>query len=113
MQNVLITGGAGFIGANFVVHALNNGSAEVRVFDNQSASTFDSISSLDVECVDGDVRDRPALARAMTHLVEEKKTRLMLTLRARAVAEEGFDWNGCVAEHQDHYAQELRKAGVV
>ncbi|MBU1675422.1 glycosyltransferase [bacterium] len=54
-----------------------------------------------------------ALASAMTRLVEEKKTRLMLTLRARAVAEESFDWSGCVAEHQDHYAQELRRAGVV
>jgi len=54
-----------------------------------------------------------ALASAMSRLVEEKKTRLMLTLRARAVAEEGFDWDACVDGHQEHYAQELRATGVV
>jgi glycosyltransferase involved in cell wall biosynthesis len=53
-----------------------------------------------------------ALASAMTRLVEEKKTRLMLTLRARAVAEEGYDWDRCAAEHQEHYGLELRRAGV-
>ncbi len=53
-----------------------------------------------------------ALASAMSRLVDEKKTRLMLTLRARAVAEEGYDWSRCVNEHQDHYAAELRRVGV-
>ena len=53
-----------------------------------------------------------ALASAMSRLVEEKKTRLMLTLRARTVAEEGFDWSRCVSEHQDHYAEELRRVGA-
>ncbi len=54
-----------------------------------------------------------ALASAMTRLVEENKTRLMLTLRARTVAEASFTWSSCVDEYQDHYAQELRRAGVV
>lgn len=53
-----------------------------------------------------------ALASALKRLVQEKKTRLMLTLRARELAERGFDWSSCVEEHQDHYARELRAAGV-
>ena len=53
-----------------------------------------------------------ALASAMLRMVEEKKTRLMLTLRARTVAEEGFDWAACVESHQEYYARELRAAGV-
>jgi len=54
-----------------------------------------------------------ALTSAMNRLVEEKKTRLMLTLRAREAVESQFDWDRCVAEHQEHYAQELRRAGIV
>ena len=53
-----------------------------------------------------------ALASALSRLVQEKKTRLMLTLRARELVERSFDWSVCVEGHQEHYERSLRAAGI-
>lgn len=41
--NVLVTGGAGFIGSNIVEYLLNNGVKKVRVFDNLSTGKKENI----------------------------------------------------------------------
>jgi glycosyltransferase involved in cell wall biosynthesis len=48
-----------------------------------------------------------ALAGAMSRLIEEKTTRLMLSLKARNMVEENFSWSTCVEAHQEIYRGEL------
>lgn len=48
-----------------------------------------------------------ALAGAMSRLIEEKTTRLMLTLKARTLVEQGFSWDRCVTAHQEYYRGQL------
>ena len=60
----LITGGAGFIGSNLAEVLVARG-ARVRVFDDFSAGLRENLLALDVEVVEGDVRDFDALRRAM------------------------------------------------
>lgn len=62
---VLVTGGAGFIGANLVRLLLEYG-YRVRVYDNLSKGKTDYIADLDVEFVDGDIRDSDSLVTAMS-----------------------------------------------
>ncbi|MFB0534343.1 MAG: NAD-dependent epimerase/dehydratase family protein [Anaerolineae bacterium] len=63
-MNTLVTGGAGFIGTNLVRLLLEQG-YHVRVLDDFSAGQREYISGLDVEVVEGDVRDTDAVARAV------------------------------------------------
>lgn len=60
----LVTGGAGFVGSNLVRALLDRGHA-VRVFDDLSTGRRENLAGLEVELVDGDVRDTPALTRAV------------------------------------------------
>lgn len=53
-----------------------------------------------------------ALASAMKRLVQEKKTRLMLALRARELVERSFEWSACTEDHMTHYDEALREAGA-
>lgn len=53
-----------------------------------------------------------ALASAIGRYLDEKTLRLTLSMKARAMAEERFSWESCVAAHQDHYENELRSCGV-
>jgi len=61
---VLVTGGAGFIGTNLVKLLLDQG-YYVRVLDDFSAGQKEYLADLDVQVVEGDVRDTDAVAAAL------------------------------------------------
>jgi len=63
-QLYLITGGAGFIGAN-LVRRLASPSTRIRVLDNLSCGRFEDIAGLDLEFIQGDIRDADAVDRAV------------------------------------------------
>ncbi len=60
----LVTGGAGFIGSNIAEGLLRRGD-RVRVFDNFSTGRRENLANLDVEVVEGDLRDPAAVGRAV------------------------------------------------
>lgn len=62
-MRVLITGGAGFIGSHIAEYF--QGKAEVRVLDNLRTGYRSNLDGLDVEFIEGDIRDRVAVAKAM------------------------------------------------
>lgn len=64
MRSYLVTGGCGFIGVNLVSRLVARGD-RVRVFDNLSLGRREDVEPSGVELVVGDVRDFPALARAV------------------------------------------------
>ena len=71
MGTMLVTGGAGFIGSNFVHMVCGRGLHEVIVLDKLTyAGNRDNLAGLDVEFVHGDVADasvvEPLVARADT-----------------------------------------------
>ncbi len=57
----LVTGGAGFIGSHIVRSLLKQG-AEVRVLDNFSSGKRENLGGLDVEIIEGDLRDASRVA---------------------------------------------------
>jgi len=58
LKSLLVTGGAGFIGANFVRHLLGHENIEVTVLDSLTyAGNLKNLEGLDVRFVHGDVRD--------------------------------------------------------
>ena len=61
---MLVTGGAGFIGANLVRLLLNHG-YEVTVFDNMSVGPLDYLAQLPVKIIIGDILDCVAVNEAM------------------------------------------------
>lgn len=64
MSHYLITGGAGFIGTNLAIELLKQGHS-VRVFDNYAGGKMPERFQTGVEYIEGDVRDRAALDKAM------------------------------------------------
>jgi nucleoside-diphosphate-sugar epimerase len=61
-----VTGGAGFIGSN-IAEALVRRGDRVRVLDNFSTGRRENLAGLDgIEVVEGDLRDRDTLRRAVT-----------------------------------------------
>jgi UDP-glucose 4-epimerase len=60
----LVTGGAGFIGSH-IVRALLRQGAEVRVFDNFSSGKRENLKGLEVEIIEGDLRDASRVAEAV------------------------------------------------
>ncbi|MEZ5125368.1 MAG: NAD-dependent epimerase/dehydratase family protein [Thermoleophilia bacterium] len=62
-MKVLVTGGAGFIGSNIVLHLLSSGHMPV-VLDNISSGYRENLAP-DVAFIEGDVRDRAAVATAI------------------------------------------------
>ncbi len=60
----LITGGAGFIGSH-IARALLEQGADVRVLDNFSSGKRGNLKGLDVEILEGDLRDASIVTRAM------------------------------------------------
>ena len=62
-MRALITGGAGFIGSH-IAESLQ-GKAEVRVLDSLRSGYRRNLEGLDVEFIEGDIRDRETVRRAM------------------------------------------------
>ena len=60
----LITGGAGFIGSH-IVRALLQQGADVRVLDNFSSGKRENLKGLDVEIIEGDLRDASHVTEAV------------------------------------------------
>ena len=64
MAHYLVTGGAGFIGSHICEALLEQGHA-VRVLDNLSSGRLENLAGLDVELIQGDIRDSDACSRAL------------------------------------------------
>jgi len=64
MKNVLVTGGAGFIGANLVRQLTQTGYS-VTVFDNLSVGSRESLRGVAAELIEGNILDRTAVASAV------------------------------------------------
>jgi UDP-glucose 4-epimerase len=60
----LITGGAGFIGSH-IARALLEQGAGVRILDNFSSGKRENLSGLDVEIIEGDLRDASRVTEAV------------------------------------------------
>ena len=60
----LVTGGAGFIGSH-IVHALLDAADDVRVLDDFSTGRPENLSGMEVELIEGDLRDAEAVSRAV------------------------------------------------
>ena len=60
----LITGGAGFIGSH-IARALLEQGADVRILDNFSSGKRENLKGLDVELLEGDLRNAPLVAEAV------------------------------------------------
>jgi len=70
MKKVLVTGGCGFIGSNLIPLLLDSG-YEVRVLDNLSVGNLENLAGMDVEIIEGDVREMTTVSKSIhgCHLV--------------------------------------------
>ncbi|HEX7815236.1 dTDP-glucose 4,6-dehydratase [Dyella sp.] len=70
MKTMLVTGGAGFIGANFVLEAVRQGHKVVNLDKLTYAGNLDTLSSISQNdkhvFVEGDIGDRALVARLLT-----------------------------------------------
>jgi UDP-glucose 4-epimerase len=64
-KRVLVTGGAGFIGANAVRLLLDHG-YEVTVLDNLATGRIEHLAGLPVEFIQGDILERSTVKRAVS-----------------------------------------------
>ena len=64
MKKYLVTGGAGFIGSTIVRALLEQGDF-VRILDNFTTGKRENIAGLDIEIVEGDLRDPVQVAEAV------------------------------------------------
>jgi nucleoside-diphosphate-sugar epimerase len=65
MSHYLVTGGAGFIGANLVKRLLSDGH-QVRVLDNYAAGKFADRIQKGAEYIEGDIRDLAMVQQSMS-----------------------------------------------
>ncbi|KPP84587.1 MAG: UDP-glucose 4-epimerase [Rhodobacteraceae bacterium HLUCCO07] len=65
MKNILITGGAGFIGVNLCAHLAAHGGYDVTVLDNESMGDRRHLDGFGVRFIEGDIRDTDALDHAV------------------------------------------------
>jgi UDP-glucose 4-epimerase len=65
-MRILITGGAGFIGSHIAEHFQST--ADVRILDNLRSGHRRNLEHLNVEFIEGDIRDRLTVAKAMEHV---------------------------------------------
>jgi UDP-glucose 4-epimerase len=63
-RRVLVTGGAGFVGATLVRRLVGSGHC-VRMFDNYSTGDASYLAGVDAELVEGDIRDVTGLDAAL------------------------------------------------
>lgn len=61
---VLVTGGAGFIGSHLCSYLAECGQ-EVRVLDNFSTGYLENLDGIDVQVIEGDIRDPECVAKAV------------------------------------------------
>jgi UDP-glucose 4-epimerase len=81
-MNVLVTGGAGFIGSHSTEALLEHG-ARVRVLDNFSTGKRDNLPAHErLSVIEGDIRDRAALARAMAGITHVLHLAAQISVRA-------------------------------
>jgi UDP-glucose 4-epimerase len=64
MAKVLVTGGAGFIGSH-LVHGLLDRGDRIRILDNLSTGSKANLAGLDVEFIEGDIRDATVVQESM------------------------------------------------
>lgn len=72
---VLVTGGCGFVGANLVRLLLDN-DQEIVVYDNLSKGNKSYLDGLDVQFIEGDIRDAETLAGAMSSTSSDRVVHL-------------------------------------
>ena len=63
-KHVLVTGGAGFVGATLVRQLVERGH-RIRVIDNYTTGHPSHLDGVDAELVEGDIRDEAALDKAL------------------------------------------------
>jgi len=64
-MNYLVTGGAGFIGSHITRTLLERGDM-VRVFDNFSSGKHENLAGLNVQIMEGDLRDLASVEKSVT-----------------------------------------------
>ncbi|MFT3773733.1 MAG: dTDP-glucose 4,6-dehydratase [Minicystis sp.] len=89
---LLVTGGAGFIGSNFVLRTIASGAARVVNLDKLTyAGNLDNLASLDGDpahvFVHGDIADRPLVAR----LLAEHRPRAIINFAAESHVDRSID----------------------
>lgn len=67
-KTVLITGGCGFIGSNLIDYLTKIGGYRIRVIDNLSLGSKESISGYDVDFIEGDVLDKTSVNHALNNV---------------------------------------------
>ena len=65
MKRLLVTGGAGFIGANLISRLCRSGEWDVTVIDNESLGSRTSLANLPVKFIAGDICDESMLRSAL------------------------------------------------
>jgi len=63
---ILITGGAGFVGSNLIARLHESGDYRIGVLDNEVLGKREFIADLAHEFIPGDIRDKALLRRALT-----------------------------------------------
>jgi UDP-glucose 4-epimerase len=67
-KTVLITGGCGFIGSNLVDYLTRTGGYRIRVIDNLSLGSKESISEYDINFIEGDILDETSVNKALDNV---------------------------------------------
>ncbi len=81
MRQVLVTGGAGFVGSNLIAQLRRSGGYEITVIDNERLGKREHIAEFDVDFVHGDLRDDAAVAE----VVRDKETIIHLAADTRVM----------------------------
>jgi dTDP-glucose 4,6-dehydratase len=94
-EPLLVTGGAGFIGANFVHHAIARGAGPILTLDRLTyAGNLDNLAGIDPQknhvFVRGDINDRPLVAR----LLIEHRPRAIVNFAAESHVDRSIDGPG-------------------
>lgn len=109
MKKYLVTGGAGFIGSHLVRALLEQG-AFVRVLDNFSTGRRENIEGLQLELIEGDLRDSAKVAEAVKGIdVIFHEAAFVSVPQSMDDPPSCFDINQCGTES---LLEAARKAGV-